>query len=45
MGEERNLYRVVVGNSEGKIHLKFQGVDGRMGSKWTLGGLVGGGVE
>jgi hypothetical protein len=22
--------------------LKDQGVDGRMGSKWTLGGLVGG---
>jgi hypothetical protein len=24
-------------------HLKDQGVDGRMGSKWTLGRLVGGG--
>jgi hypothetical protein len=31
---------------EGKNHLEDQGVDGRMGSKWTLGRLVGGrGVE
>jgi hypothetical protein len=28
-----------------KDHLKDQGVDGRMGSKRTLGRLVGGGVE
>jgi hypothetical protein len=26
-----------------KDHLKDQGVDARMGSKWTLGRLVGGG--
>jgi hypothetical protein len=26
-----------------KHHLKDQGVDGKMGSKWTLGRLVGGG--
>jgi hypothetical protein len=26
-----------------KDHLKDRGVDGRMGSKWTLGRLVGGG--
>jgi hypothetical protein len=26
----------------GKDHLKDQGVDVRMGSKWTLGRLVGG---
>jgi hypothetical protein len=44
MGEGRNVYRVLVGKPEGKIHLKDQGVDGRMGSKWTLGRLVGGGV-
>jgi hypothetical protein len=25
-----------------KDHLENQGVDGRMGSKWTLGRLVGG---
>jgi hypothetical protein len=25
-----------------KVHLKGEGVDGSMGSKWTLGRLVGG---
>jgi hypothetical protein len=39
-GEGRNVYRVLVGKPEGKDHLKDQGVDGRMGSKWTLGRLV-----
>jgi hypothetical protein len=38
MGEGRNLYRVLVGKP------KDHGVDGRMGSKWTLG-RVAGGVE
>jgi hypothetical protein len=33
MGEGRNLYSVLIGKSEG--------VDGRMGLKWTLGRLVG----
>jgi hypothetical protein len=33
------VYRVLVGKPEGKDHLKDQGVDGRMGSKWTLGGV------
>jgi hypothetical protein len=42
MGEGRNVYRVLVGKSEGKDHLEDQGVDRRMGSKWTLGRLVGG---
>jgi hypothetical protein len=42
MEEGRNVYRVLVGKPEGKVHLKDQGVDGRMGSKWTLGRLVGG---
>jgi hypothetical protein len=42
MGEGRKVYRVLVGKPEGKDHLKDQGVDGRMGSKWTLGRLVGG---
>jgi hypothetical protein len=38
MGEGRNVYRVLVGKPEGeKDHLKDQGVDGRIGSKWTLG--------
>jgi hypothetical protein len=42
MGEGRNVYRVLVGKPEGKNHLEDQGVDGRMGSKWTLGRVVGG---
>jgi hypothetical protein len=42
MGEGRNVYRVLVGNREGKDHLKDQSVDRRKGSKWTLGRLVGG---
>jgi hypothetical protein len=45
MGEERNVYRVLVGKLEGKYHLKDRGVDGRVGLKWTLGRLVGRGVE
>jgi hypothetical protein len=39
------VYRVLMGKPEGKSHLKYQGVDGRMGSKWTLGRLVGRCVE
>jgi hypothetical protein len=31
-----------MGKPEGKRPLEKQGVDGRMGSKWTLGKLVGG---
>jgi hypothetical protein len=45
VGEGRNVFRVLVGKPEGKDHLKDQDVDGRMGSKWTLGRLVGRGVE
>jgi hypothetical protein len=40
MGEGRNVYRVLVGKPKGKDHLEDQGVDGRMGTKWTLGRLV-----
>jgi hypothetical protein len=36
------VYKVLVGKPKGKNHLEDQGVDGRMGSKWTLGRLVGG---
>jgi hypothetical protein len=36
MGEGRNVYGVLVGKPEGKDHLEDLGVDGRMGSKWTL---------
>jgi hypothetical protein len=43
MGEGRNVYRVLVGKPRGKDHLKDQGIDGRLESKWTLGRLVGGG--
>jgi hypothetical protein len=35
MGEGRNVCRVLVGKPEGKDHLKDQGVDGRIESKWT----------
>jgi hypothetical protein len=31
------------GKARRKDHLKDKGVDGRMGSNWTLGRLVGGG--
>jgi hypothetical protein len=37
MGEERKVYKVLMGKPEGKIHLEDQGVDGRMGSRWILG--------
>jgi hypothetical protein len=41
MGEGRNVYRVVVGKPKDKDHLLLdQDVDGRMGSKLTLGRLV-----
>jgi hypothetical protein len=42
MGEGRNLYRILLRKLEGKIHLEDQRLDGRMGSNWILGGLVGG---
>jgi hypothetical protein len=44
MGEGRKVYRVWWESPKEKDHLEDQGVDGRMGSKWTLGKLVGGGV-
>jgi hypothetical protein len=45
MGEGRNVYRVLVRKPVGKNYLEDQGVDGRMGSKWNLGRLPGGGAE
>jgi hypothetical protein len=42
MGLGRNVYRILVGTPEGKNHLEDHGVNGRMGSKWTLVRLVGG---
>jgi hypothetical protein len=43
IGEGRNVYRVLVPKPKGKNHLEDQGVDGRMGSKWTLRRLAEGG--
>jgi hypothetical protein len=37
MGEERNVYGVLMGKPEGKNDLEDQGVDGRVGSEWILG--------
>jgi hypothetical protein len=42
MGEERKVYRVLVGKSEGKNQWEDRGVDGSMGSEWILGRLAGG---
>jgi hypothetical protein len=42
MGEGRNLYKVLVEKPKGKRPLERQGIDERMGSKWTLGKLAGG---
>jgi hypothetical protein len=42
MGEARKLYRFWWESLKDKAHLKDQGVDWRMGWKWTLGRLVGG---
>jgi hypothetical protein len=44
MGEGRNVYVFFWESLKEKDHLKNQGIDGRMGSKWTLGKL-GRGVE
>jgi hypothetical protein len=40
MREGRKVQRLLVGEPEGKDHLKDQGVDRRMKSKWTLGRLL-----
>jgi hypothetical protein len=42
MGEERNVYKVLMGKPEERDHLEVQGVDGRIGSEWILGTLAGG---
>jgi hypothetical protein len=33
MGEERKLYKVLMGKPEGKSHWEDQSVDGKMGSE------------
>jgi hypothetical protein len=40
MGEERKVYKVLVGKPEGKNHSKDQRVDGSMGSEWILGRMA-----
>jgi hypothetical protein len=40
MGEERKLYKVLVGKPEGKRPLGRPNIDGRMGSEWILGRLA-----
>jgi hypothetical protein len=42
MGEGRNVYRVLVGKSKERDHLKDRGVDRRMELEWILGRLAGG---
>jgi hypothetical protein len=41
MGEERKLYRALVGKPEGE-DLEDQGIDGSMRSEWILGRLADG---
>jgi hypothetical protein len=41
MAEERKWWKILVESPKEKDHLEDQGVDGRMGSKWTLGILAG----
>jgi hypothetical protein len=40
MGEERNMYRVLMDSQKERDHLGDQGVDGRMGSEWILGSVA-----
>jgi hypothetical protein len=43
IGEERNVYKVLVGKPMERDHSEDRGVDWRIGSKWILGRLAGGG--
>jgi hypothetical protein len=40
MGDERKVYKVLVGNPEGRRPLGRPGVGGKMGSEWILGRLA-----
>jgi hypothetical protein len=40
MGEERKVFRALVGKRGGKDHPEDRGVNGRMGSEWILGRLA-----
>jgi hypothetical protein len=41
MGEERKVYRVLMGKQKERDHLEDQGVDGRVRSEWILGRWAG----
>jgi hypothetical protein len=40
MGEERKVYRIMVGNPKERDHWEDQGVDGKLGSECILGKLA-----
>jgi hypothetical protein len=40
MGEERKVYKVLVGKPKERDHLEDQGVGGKMGSEWIFGRLA-----
>jgi hypothetical protein len=40
MGEERKVYKVLVGSPKERDHWEDQGVSGRMGLEWILGRLA-----
>jgi hypothetical protein len=42
MGEQRKLYKVLVGKRESRNHLEDRRVDGRMVLDWITGRLIGG---
>jgi hypothetical protein len=42
IGEERNVYKVLMEKTEGKKPVGRPGLDGWMGSEWILGRLAGG---
>jgi hypothetical protein len=44
MGEERKVYKVLVGKSEERDRLEDQGVGGKMGSEWIREIGLGGGL-
>jgi hypothetical protein len=45
MGEERKVYKVLVGKPEGKNHLEDQGVDGKMDIRMDLRDIGLGGLR
>jgi hypothetical protein len=42
MGEERNVYKILMGKQEERDHLEDKGIGRSMGSEWILGRLAGG---